>query len=901
MSLFVTSYAQQEQLYKDYLATIKGVKFTFREIDIIACIISNRGDKKIADICGISPATVSTHTHNIMVKTGCNAKDQIIDWIESSSVLKIIKEYYLTLLIKSNFEKTLRKIANHINKNSINCYCESTAESINPLLYHSIKKHLQLANIVLLNTKSDPIANLNSIKAESYYQDFFQLLFQLINNEKLNQIYSEFKDECEIIENYRDKIDTQIKPAIESSKVINEGKNITRSSLIYIMISLLFILFVYKYNFTDNQAIEESKSNSIIWDLPRQDHRLIKRAYLLKILDEQLNSKQSVDQLIVSVCVGLGGIGKTQLALDYLYNSTYNLKAWFAAENIDNLYIKYTEFAKSLGYRSTNYTKEGAIDYINRYLSENPGWILVFDNVSNYNEIMPFLPVSKGRVILTTRQREWPENFSILPIDIMTEEEALKTIGTLSQRNIDKEKRAAKELIDALGRLPLALAQAAAYIKQTHISITDYLNIYQQNEIKLLESNILPTGVKHDPVAITWNISLDAIVKESIVKNNFPIAIELLTVCAYLSPDKISRKVLLAWLKSSYPNLALPELVLNHDLGLLWKYSMINYNDDENISIHRLVQIVSQHKLHQIIADDKSLYTTLNLKWFESLLRFFIEHENEFKLSTSFPQLIKVKNQFKELFKGQYNEIMARLDLSVVSVYFFQERYEDYFKTLNEVNEYVQKNPGLDFIKCKLLYYYSAYYRQKGDYDKAENFINQALDNFKNIKIGKAISNYELKKLKSRILYNKANLTFVINKKRELINRDQKQLKIALKLLQEAIELLDPAKESRDWLRSIELQGRLLALTNNGNKILEIFAKCHTLIETEADDRTKMLFYLTYSDAYLINKDFVKALEYCTKAKLIARNLGIEKELKNIGTKENAILEAQKTFLTNSK
>ena len=186
-------YNYHEQLYKKYLTTIKGVQFTFREIDIIACILNNRGEKKIALICGISPTTVSTHARNIMTKLGCNSKDQIIDFIEQSGLLKIFKEYYLHLLIKSYFEAALTKVASLINKEPMHCYYLRDKAIKSPALYTTITNHLKLANIKLLDNKDlAPQIDLLSIRQESYYQDFFQILLKLITNDKMKAIYSNF-------------------------------------------------------------------------------------------------------------------------------------------------------------------------------------------------------------------------------------------------------------------------------------------------------------------------------------------------------------------------------------------------------------------------------------------------------------------------------------------------------------------------------------------------------------------------------------------------------------------------------------------------------------------------------------------------------------------------------------
>ena len=89
-----SSYSRYKELYQKHLAEINGIKFTIREIDIIACIIHNRGDKKIATVCNIAVTTVSTHARNIMTKLGSHSKDQIIDFVEKAGAFKALGEHY---------------------------------------------------------------------------------------------------------------------------------------------------------------------------------------------------------------------------------------------------------------------------------------------------------------------------------------------------------------------------------------------------------------------------------------------------------------------------------------------------------------------------------------------------------------------------------------------------------------------------------------------------------------------------------------------------------------------------------------------------------------------------------------------------------------------------------------
>ena len=77
----VMTYKIRQVLYHEQLSAISDIKFTLREIDVIACILHNRGEKKIAFLLIISPRTVSTHVHNIMLKLGHSSREYLIDFM----------------------------------------------------------------------------------------------------------------------------------------------------------------------------------------------------------------------------------------------------------------------------------------------------------------------------------------------------------------------------------------------------------------------------------------------------------------------------------------------------------------------------------------------------------------------------------------------------------------------------------------------------------------------------------------------------------------------------------------------------------------------------------------------------------------------------------------------------
>jgi len=107
--------------YLEHLKLINGIKLTRREIDIIAFFICGRSAKKIASFFSISPKTVENHTHNIMLKLGCNSRESIIDFIERSNKFPILRKYYTATLSQASFDKYLKEIAKLIPEKTPSC------------------------------------------------------------------------------------------------------------------------------------------------------------------------------------------------------------------------------------------------------------------------------------------------------------------------------------------------------------------------------------------------------------------------------------------------------------------------------------------------------------------------------------------------------------------------------------------------------------------------------------------------------------------------------------------------------------------------------------------------------------------------------------------------------------
>ncbi len=327
------------------------------------------------------------------------------------------------------------------------------------------------------------------------------------------------------------------------------------------------------------------------WNVPPKNNNFIGRRKLLKQLEDHFSQKTT--PAILTACHGLGGIGKTQVALEFVWQhyKKYNGVVWFNAESRDRLQNDYISLGRELNIicDDDNINTEERARYVKHWLQHpsRDGWLLVNDNADNYKSIRELLPTKGGKILITSRHTaDWPHEISI---DVFTIEESSayvqKVLDTsISERDIIQ----IETLAETLGRLPLALAQATAYIKRTKMSISRYLELYEQKKRDLLNSKILPSDYSSS-VFITWDITMEAIRKESLL------AASLLNSCAYLASNDIPNFLLEKFANNpeNNPN----SEIFEEALGTLNFYSMLAINEqNRSSSMHRLVQEVIRLK-----------------------------------------------------------------------------------------------------------------------------------------------------------------------------------------------------------------------------------------------------------------------------------------------------------------
>jgi hypothetical protein len=205
------------------------------------------------------------------------------------------------------------------------------------------------------------------------------------------------------------------------------------------------------------------------------------REDLLADLDVLLAVEEGAGPRIAAL-YGLGGAGKTSVALAYAHQHLAEAGiAWqLAAEDPAVLTAGLGELAAQLGARDGG----DPVAAVHAILAAYPaGWLLVFDNAPGPEAVAGFVPPGgEGRVLITSRNALWPPGQG-LEVPVLDLDAAA---GFLAARTGDADHQAAASLAEAVGGLPLALEQAAAYIQASGDSLAGYLAAFQQRRAELL-------------------------------------------------------------------------------------------------------------------------------------------------------------------------------------------------------------------------------------------------------------------------------------------------------------------------------------------------------------------------------------------------------------------------------
>ncbi len=349
---------------------------------------------------------------------------------------------------------------------------------------------------------------------------------------------------------------------------------------------------------TASQTLSET-----LWTIPYERNTLFTgREDVLFNLHQSLRAGGTTALTQPQAISGLGGIGKTQTAIEYAYRyqNDYEAVLWIKADSYETFQSDLLTLAHSLQL-PLQYKQDSLqlIPVVKRWLQFHTGWLLIIDNVDDLTMLQGLLPVrGKGHILLTTRSQITGTIAEGVELHCMENKEGalfllhrskyLATKAPLAAAS-SADRTIAIEIVQLMGGLPLALDQAGAFIEETKCDLKDYLHLFQTRQAELLQRRGMFTADHPNAVTTTWSLSF-----ENVQKTN-PDAIKLLYLCAFLDPDLIQEDIFTKSKDLSHADkkLLFPDkLVLNEAIKVLLTYSLIQRNRDHTFTIHRLVQVI---------------------------------------------------------------------------------------------------------------------------------------------------------------------------------------------------------------------------------------------------------------------------------------------------------------------
>ena len=325
-----------------------------------------------------------------------------------------------------------------------------------------------------------------------------------------------------------------------------------------------------------------------VWNLPARNAGFTGRDGLLVAVRERLLAG---DRAVMQALQGMGGVGKTQLAIEYAYRfaGAYDLAWWVNAEQARLIGDQFAALGAALGCVQPWAGVEMVRAAVLGELRERGRWLLVFDNAENSADITGWLPGGGGHVLITSREREWTEIAVPVEVDVLPRPES---VAILQGRVAGLTEADADRVADQLGDLPLAVAGAAGYMAETGMVAAEYLGLLRTRAAQLLDQ--VPRGSSYPrSLAAATGLIAERLTAED------PAAAELASTCAFLAPEPIPEDLFTSAvgdLPGELAARAADPLAWRQTLAQLARQSLARI-DHRGLQMHRLTQAILRDRL----------------------------------------------------------------------------------------------------------------------------------------------------------------------------------------------------------------------------------------------------------------------------------------------------------------